>query len=80
MTKLTLSADRELVQKAKRLAARQNTSVSALFDRFIRSATSGDEPAARIGPLTRKASGIIAPRAKADRNILEDALLEKYNL
>ncbi len=39
MTKLTLSADAGVVEKAKRLAAEQQTSVSAMFGRFVRSVT-----------------------------------------
>ena len=81
MTKLTLSADAKVVEKAKRLAAEQQTSVSAMFGRFVRSVTTetpGDKP---LGPLTRKATGLITlPRAKTDRQLLEDALLEKHGL
>ena len=33
MAKLTLNADREVIEQAKRLAAERNTSVSAMFSR-----------------------------------------------
>lgn len=35
MTKLTLSVDRETVERAKRFARRQNTSVSALVQNYL---------------------------------------------
>jgi Family of unknown function (DUF6364) len=80
VTKLTLSADEEIVKRAKRLAKEQGTSVSALFERFVRGAT--EEPKKRkIGPLTRKATGLAKlPKGKSDREILEEALMEKYGL
>jgi hypothetical protein len=80
-TKLTLSADEEIVKRAKRLAKEQKTSVSALFDRFIRSATAEPKKSRAIGRLTRKATGMMKlPAGKTDRELIEDALIEKYGL
>ena len=79
MSKLTLSADRELIRQAKKLAAENGTSVSAMFSNMLRAMgrTSGvQEPPA---PLTRKATGLIRlPPGAEDERLLEDALAAKY--
>jgi hypothetical protein len=80
-TKLTLSAQRDVVKKVKRFAREQGTSVSAIFDRFARTLTSPPKKPRRIGPLTRKAAGIISlPKGKTDRQLMEDALSERHGL
>ena len=79
-TKLTLSADAALVRRIKQLARRQHTSVSALFARYAEHLTreSGEE-LANLGPLTRRASGMIRlPRNVPDRQLLEDALAASH--
>ena len=79
MAKLTLSADKELIRQAKKLAAENGTSVSALFANLLRAMgrTSGvQEPPA---PLTRRATGLIRlPSGAGDERLLEDALAAKY--
>jgi Family of unknown function (DUF6364) len=79
MSKLTLSADKDLVRQAKKLAAQNGTSVSAMFSGMLRAMgrTSGlQEPPA---PLTRKATGLIRlPSAAEDARLLEDALAAKF--
>ena len=81
MIKLTLSADPKVVAKAKRLAVQQQTSVSAIFGRFVDSVTAGASGDRPLGPLTREATGLIAlPRGRSDRQLVQDALLEKYGL
>ena len=46
MTKLTLSIEPSVVEKAKQMAEANNTSVSAMFTRFVESASAerGDGP------------------------------------
>lgn len=80
VTKLTLSAEAEVVRRLKRVAAAQGTSVSAMFDRFARSvAGSGD--AKTVGRLTKQATGIVKiPKKRSDRRLLEDAILAKHGL
>lgn len=82
MKKLTLSADERIIAQAKGIAAREGTSVSALFAGFIRGlafrgkAAADDVPARSIAA---RASGYIAlPKGKTPRDVLTDALLEKY--
>lgn len=81
MAKLTLNADPDVIEQAKRLAAKANTSVSALFSRFIRTLASHENESQSLGPLTRKATGVIRLEQNQDyQDILADALTDKYGL
>ncbi len=80
MAKLTLSIDEQLIDSAKQKAAQNNTSISAMVGKFLQSLTD-ESRLPKIGPLTKKASGI----AKLDSNqnykdLVTDALLDKYGL
>lgn len=80
-TKLTLSADRELIRDGKKLATRYGTSLSSMFSRFLAAVLAGRRGKFRPGPLTRKATGLARlPAGKTDRELLEQALGEKYGL
>ncbi len=79
MKKLTLNADPEVIEQAKRLAEESGTSVSSIFERFIRLLGRRRTGRQQLGRITRQASGIITlPRGKNERDILADALAEKY--
>ncbi len=81
MTKLTLSADPDVVKDARELAEQSGTSISSMFERFVRLLAQQRRTARPLGPLTRKASGMIAlPHGRSERQVLEDALLEKHGL
>lgn len=81
MKKLTLSADPEVIEQAKRLAAESGTSVSSMFERFVRLMSRKGKPKRRLGPITQEASGLISlPRGKTERDVLEDARAEKYEI
>lgn len=81
--KLTLSADEQVIRKAKRLAARHGTSVSAMFARMVRGMTEdketpGDVPA---GSIAARASGFIRlPRGKTPRDVLTESLMKKHGI
>ena len=79
-SKLTLTADASIIAAAKRLAAARNTSVSALFSRLIESMQAEQGAAnADLGLLTQRASGLVTlPEGRSDRDLLADALTEKY--
>jgi hypothetical protein len=78
--KLTLSSDPEVIAEAHRLAEQSGTSISSMFERFIRHLAGWKSSTVTLGPLTRKATGMIAmPKDRSDREILEEALLEKYS-
>ena len=79
MTKLTLSVEESVVKKAKRIANANNTSVSAMFSQFVELASSERPHRPKIGPLTRKLSGIIKlPQGKDYKELLAESLAEKY--
>lgn len=81
MPKLTLSVEQSVVSKAKKIAVANNTSVSAMFSRFVQAIGDGRRNAVRIGPLTQKASGVISPQAgRKYKDMLADALMDKYGM
>jgi hypothetical protein len=81
MAKLTLSAGRDVIEKAKRLAEERGTSVSALFSRYIESIddSGSRRPPGKMAPVTRRLRGLarVSPE-RSDRELFEDALLEKH--
>ena len=77
--KLTLSLDEEVIAEAKRIAAERGTSVSAMFSRLVQAMAHREGEKVEIGPKTRSLAGIISlPKGKADRELLTEALLDKY--
>ena len=79
--KLTLSADEKVVRKARQLARKNKTSISAMFSRLVLAMSKHEEmrPEEELGPLTRQALGMVKlPPGKTDRELLEEALMEKY--
>ena len=82
MPKLTLSADREVIELAKRVAASQNTSVSAMVARMFRAiAARGPSSLEQLPPITKAASGIVRlPADRSDQELLEAALGERYGV
>ena len=81
MSKLTLSADKDLIEQAKKYAAENGTSLSALFSRLLRATTRARGSGDLSGPLTRKATGLIRlPADSVDEQLVEDALAEKHGV
>lgn len=79
MRKLTLNADEDVIELARRLAKENGTSISSLFSRFVRALGRGDAPRVKTGRLTRQASGLLdAPAGFDEREALGDALIDKY--
>ena len=79
MKKLTLSADPEVIEQAKRLADETGTSVSSLFERLVRLLARKRPGKKPLGRITRKATGLVAlPRDKSEKDVLAEALAEKY--
>jgi hypothetical protein len=80
-TKLTLSTDKELLREAKLLAAREGTSLSSMFARFLQAILREQSKKARPGPITRRAIGLVKlPAGKSDRELLAEALAERHGL
>jgi len=80
-SKLTLSADKEVIRLAKKIAKSEGTSVSALFSGYIRARARRVEVTNKPGPLVRKLTGIMSASADLDeRKVVDEALAEKYGL
>lgn len=80
MPKLTLSIDEEVIDKAKEIAEKRGTSVSAIFTQFVKAISETPSPRnRRSAPLTRKAIGLVKlPKSKSDRELIEEAMIERY--
>jgi hypothetical protein len=79
MARLTLNLEEDVIKEAKRIAAANETSVSAMFSQFVRSMANSRACEAKIGPLTRRATGIARlPPGKDYKEVLTDALIKKY--
>lgn len=80
MGKLTLSANANLIADAKAVAAQRKTSVSAMVSGFLRSVSQPEtDVSLSLGPITRRASGIVKlPAERSDKDLLGDALATKY--
>jgi hypothetical protein len=78
MPKLTLSANRELIEKAKRLAKERGTSVSQMFSQFVESLDDSRRQRRPSAPITRRLRGLarVSPD-RTDRELFEEAILEK---
>ena len=79
--KLTLSMDEALIERAKQVAMARNTSVSAMFARFVSGLDAIDHPKGQdsIAPVTRAATGLVElPAGASDGQLVEDALWERY--
>jgi len=83
-TKLTLSADEEVVSLARAQSRRDGISISSMFSDFIRARSRIEKRSSvAAGPLSRRAMriGQRASRAAAtdpDRKLAADALIDKY--
>jgi len=80
MGKLTISMDDEIIAAAKQLAAADNVSVSAMIRRYILARIKPEKPKIKIGPLTKKATGIVKfDESKSYKELLTEALMERYS-
>ncbi len=83
-TKLTLSMDKSVVERAKQAARARNTSVSAMLAGLVcgLDALEHSRYADFIGPLTRNATGLMEldlDPSHLDADLLSDALWERYS-
>ena len=78
LAKLTLTADKSLVEEAKRVAAAKGTSLSAMVSRFLQSVVRNKNEMPVPGPVTQDASGLIEWKDEEYRDVLEQALLKRY--
>jgi hypothetical protein len=83
MQQITLKVDDQDVQAAERIAREHGTDVAGLFSRLVRAIMAARPPLDEneLAPLTRKAMGIIrVPEGKSDRELVEEAIIEKHGL
>jgi len=82
MSKLTLSIDQEVIEKAKQYARLQGRSLSNIIEEYLKSISvdSSKNKKRELSKLIRELKGSIKPAkdGKSYNEILEDALLEKY--
>ena len=78
MPKLTLNAEKDVIEKAKRLASERGTSVSAMFSQFVDTISSPRPRRRKSAPITRRLRGLAkVPAGKTDRELFEEAILAK---
>lgn len=78
-TKLTLIADKEIIEKAKQYARSQKISLSRLIESYLSSLVSKRSEEIEISPLVKSLSGVISLESDFDaKEKYTDFLLEKY--
>ena len=81
-TRLALSMDDSVVERARRLAERRNTSISKLFVSFVcMMEQQKDSDVHELPPLTKRALGLAKVNVPDDwdyKNLLADELIGKY--
>lgn len=78
-TKLTLIADKEIIEKAKQYAKSQKISLSRLIESYLTSLVSKRSEEIEISPLVKSLSGVISLENDFDaKEKYTDFLLEKY--
>lgn len=78
-TKLTLVADKEIIEKAKQYAKSQKISLSRLIESYLSSLVTKRSEEIEISPLVKSLSGVISLENDFDaKEKYTDFLLEKY--
>ena len=81
-TRLSLSMDDSVVERARRLAERRNTSISKLFVSFVcMMEQQKDSDVHELPPLTKRALGLAKVDVPDDwdyKDLLADELIGKY--
>ncbi|TDB64123.1 DUF6364 family protein [Arundinibacter roseus] len=81
-TKLTLTLEKEVIEKAKEYAHEQKRSLSNLIEEYLRSITEGKEAKdIELTPLVKSLKGSVKiPESGSfdEKQILEDELIKKY--
>ena len=79
--RITLSMSEDIVRRAKRLAKKRQTTVSALFSEWVASLDEDPMDRRALGPLTKRARGIAKmPEGASTRELIEESLLRKYKI
>lgn len=84
-TKMTLSMDSAIVDKARRISKSRRISISAMFANYIASLDEGPSVDSELPPITKRIleMGAKLPQVPADwdyRDELSEVLSEKYDV
>ena len=79
-TKLTLSLNKQTIEKAKDYAKSQNLSLSGLIENYLNSLTKKNEKTAKVSPLVESLTGVIPSKTDTDiKKEYGDYLSKKYS-
>jgi len=82
LTKLTLTIDQSIIEKAKEFAQEKNKSVSRIVEEYLRNISSGNmsfDYSTKIeSPITDSLVGMFKDNGKDYKALLEEALSDKY--
>jgi hypothetical protein len=82
VAKLTLTIDKDVVDKAKKYAKRKNRSVSKLVEEYLNTVSTSESlsavPDSIVGDITDQITGMFRNdyQGQEYQNLLEDALIE----
>lgn len=83
MSKLTLTAPREVIKLAEEQAKRENTSISAMFASYVLAKSrlqSREQKPSKIGSLTQSLSGLVTlPDDFDEKEFMSDVMSAKHS-
>ncbi|ELR72637.1 hypothetical protein C900_01016 [Fulvivirga imtechensis AK7] len=81
-TKLTLTLEKEVIEKAKKYAAEKGRSLSELVENYFQflTETPEQEKEIKLSPKVSKLRGVLKVNSDFDyKKVLEEELLKKFN-
>ena len=78
-TKLTLSIEKEVVERAKKFAKESDQTISEMVEGFLRAISRNQSQPAELSDRLRSLAGKFRlPEGKEDRDVLVEELTKKY--
>lgn len=78
-TKLTLSIDKKVIERSKKYAASQNTSLSDLIESYLKSITANSGKPAEVSNRIKALRGSFkAPESFEYKNVLRNEIIRKH--
>lgn len=79
-TKLTLNVDKNVIERAKKYAKSNRTSLSNLIENFLGSLTQKEEGKSKVSPLVESLTGVIPYESEEDyKKDYSEYLNKKYS-
>lgn len=79
-SKLTLSLNKQIIERAKDYAKNQNLSLSGLIENYLNSLTQREEKLGKVSPLVESLTGVIPKESEVDiKKEYYDYLNKKYS-